>query len=62
LFDQGNGVVRCMGLPDEDAGEHETSYDRENHGLPEGSLESFEFQAVFVFLPGASRPWFSRLW
>jgi hypothetical protein len=49
LFDLGYGASRFIGLPDEDSREHEAGYDRENHGLPEGPLESFEFQAFSSF-------------
>jgi hypothetical protein len=44
LFDQADGDVSAANLPDQDSGKQKTSDDRENHGLPEGPLESLEFQ------------------
>ena len=49
LFDQVDCGIGSVDLPDEDAGEYKTSDDREDHCLPEGPLESFEFQSDSSF-------------
>ena len=42
-------AVGGANLPDEDDCEQKASDDRENHGLPQGPLESFQFQAFSSF-------------